>query len=56
MNAYDANSLAAIKTAAELLCKSKDERDLLQMVYDIGVKDGQLTAIRERLDRQQVAA
>lgn len=45
-NTMDSGSLACLNAAAEILCKTQEHRDLLQAVYDLALKDGQLIAIR----------
>lgn len=54
MKALDANSLDVLESAASLLCHTAEQRDMLQMVYSLGVTDGKIAALREQMARQDV--
>lgn len=43
--AMDSGSLACLDSAAEILCKTQEHRDLLQAVYNLALKDGQIIAM-----------
>lgn len=52
MKGYDEKSTEALEDAAEILNLSRDQRRILQTVYNIGMSDGQIKAMRERMDQQ----
>ena len=54
MKAYDAASKEILKSVAERMpLKPDDFAGMLQLVYDLGMQDGQLKALRERIDREE---
>ena len=49
MNAYDSESQAALEAAAQLFCANNMQREYLQMIYDLGVKDGMIMQLRGQI-------
>lgn len=42
MKARDESSQKTLELAASMLCKSDEQRQILQFVYDLGASDGKL--------------
>lgn len=52
MKGIDNTSTAVLKEAADILCGNDEKRrEFLQAVYDLGVNDGQLKYVRERMEK-----
>jgi len=49
MNARDESSQKALELAASMLCKSDEQRQILQFVYDLGASDGKLAFLEQTI-------
>ena len=56
MNGCNASSTGVLTGAAEAICATDDHRKLLQMVYQLGVSDGELKALKTAIEKMERAA
>jgi len=48
--ALDEASRGCLELAAEILCKTPEHREMLQEVYNLGLKDGEIMALKRQLE------
>jgi len=49
--AMDKASAAVLESIASVLCHSQEQRDLLQEIYKLGFKDGELVSLRKQINK-----
>ena len=50
MKAYDQKSKEILEETAKIVCKDEQGRQLLQLVYNLGMADGQTKALKDVID------
>lgn len=49
MKAHNEKSQKIVDSAVSLLCASDEQKQLLQMLYDLGVQDGKIVQLKDML-------